>query len=123
MNTNRLGDGAFSWMSSLVENTIGILTACMPSMRMFVKWIRKDKGSGAGAGQVEDEETIGGGGGKRRQKKNGVLTESDDGSKGSGTYELGNRVEGVVGGVVGYSTEVLLEAGVVEAENRSESVA
>lgn len=118
MNINRLGDGAFSWMSSLVENTIGILTACMPSMRMFIKWIRTDKGSGGGAGQVEDEETIGGGG-KRRQRNNGVLTESDGGSKGGGTYELGNRVEGVVG----YSTEVLLEAGVVEAANGSESVA
>lgn len=41
-SNNEAGDGARSWMWALVEFNAGIITACMPSMLVFVNWVRGD---------------------------------------------------------------------------------
>ncbi|KAL0638667.1 hypothetical protein Q9L58_002245 [Maublancomyces gigas] len=53
-----LWDGAYSWMLTLVEMYVGIMTACMPAMNMFIKWIRGEKSVPA----EPENDTIGGGG-------------------------------------------------------------
>lgn len=69
----------------LVELLVGIMTACMPAMNLFVKWVRGQK---VEQGLPEDD-TIGGGG--RKGRRNGGLQESKD------------SVEVEVGEVVGES--------------------
>lgn len=63
--TVNLGDGAYSWMWALIEFNVGIITACMPSMLLFTKWVRGEmtetKGSTGRARSTNP--TIGGGGG------------------------------------------------------------
>lgn len=48
-------------MCTLLELDIGIMTTCMPGMKLFVTWMRGTKAK-AGLAPVEDD-TIGGGGG------------------------------------------------------------
>lgn len=52
----RAGDGAYSWLWTLCELNVGIMTTCMPGMKMFIAWIRKPVDSGE-----QQEDTIGGG--------------------------------------------------------------
>lgn len=46
----------------MTEFNVGIMTACMPGVKLFVKWMRGKK-----AAQPSAEVTIGGGGGVRHQ--------------------------------------------------------
>lgn len=58
---NKAGDGAHSWMWALIEFNAGIITACMPSMLVFVNWVRGDLQRKES--YVADTATIGRGGG------------------------------------------------------------
>lgn len=40
------GDGAYCWMWVLAEFNAGIITACMPSMFLFINWVRGDINEG-----------------------------------------------------------------------------
>lgn len=84
-NANGTGDAAYSWMWTLAEIHVGIMTACMPAMKLFVGWICGEKEVQTG----EDEgETIGGGG---QRRKKGALEEGVGGSDSdwSARYEMG----------------------------------
>lgn len=61
----------------MLELNVGIMTACMPAMRLFVNWIRGEK-----VRSDSEAETIGGGGVWRR--KRGGPGDREDGSLGSG---------------------------------------
>lgn len=67
----------------MLELNVGIMTACMPAMKLFVTWVRGEKVRS----DCEDE-TIGGGGVWRRKK--GGLGDTEDGSLGGASH----RVEG-----------------------------
>lgn len=55
-----VGDGAMGWMWTMAEYSVGIMTACMPGMKLFVTWMRGEK-----VQELSGEVTIGGGGGVR----------------------------------------------------------
>lgn len=56
MLTTDAGDGAISWMWTLVELGVGIMTTCMPGMKMYITWMR-----GAAKPVEQQQDTIGGG--------------------------------------------------------------
>lgn len=70
-------------MWTLAEIHVGIMTACMPAMKLFVGWIRGEKEVQSGENEGE---TIGGGG---QRRKKGALEEGVGGSDWSGMYEMG----------------------------------
>lgn len=37
--TDGIGDGAYTWMYGFLELNVGIITACMPAMKLFHKWM------------------------------------------------------------------------------------
>lgn len=59
-----IGDGAFSWMWTMAELNVGIMTTCMPGMKMFVSWARGVEGVVRVV--VVEHNTIGGGARGRR---------------------------------------------------------
>lgn len=64
MGADGVGDGAYSWMFTMLELHVGILTACMPVMKLFVKWVWGGKNVRGGGG----DGTIGGGGWEGRRE-------------------------------------------------------
>ncbi|KAL0631479.1 hypothetical protein Q9L58_009657 [Maublancomyces gigas] len=67
-STDITWDGAYTWFWTLLEINAGMMTACMPSMMLFWRWVKGENqkpdviGAGGGVGQAS---TIGGGGGKK----------------------------------------------------------
>lgn len=71
-------------MLTLVEMYVGIMTACMPVMNMFLKWIRGEKSVPA-----EPENDTIGGGGWRKGRNRGVQESQDSGGLGPMVGESG----------------------------------
>lgn len=82
IKANSLGDGSYSWMLAMMELNIGIMTACMPAMKLVVTWIRGEKRRGE-----SEDETIGGGGKGIRIRRRQVLVEGTERSTESKSYE------------------------------------
>lgn len=76
-------------MWTLAEIHVGIMTACMPAMKLFVGWIRGEKEVPIGD---DEDETIGGGG---QRKMKGALEEGigGSGSDWSARYEMEVQVQ------------------------------
>lgn len=71
-----IGAGADSWIWTIVALNVGIMTTCMPGMKMFVKWIL-----GSEAVRVVEDNTIGGGARGRRNCCATTETGTESGSR------------------------------------------
>lgn len=80
MKAHGLGDGSYSWLLAMLELYVGIMTACMPAMKLFITWIR---GEGTKRGESEDM-TIGGG---RKGRRKRLVIDSKDGNIVTGAEE------------------------------------
>lgn len=70
-------------MWTLAELNVGIMTTCMPGMKLFIAWVRGER-KAVVDGALQD--TIGGGGRKKmRVRESEVLS--------AGTTELGRSVD------------------------------
>lgn len=87
-------------MVAMIEYTVGVMTACMPGVLVFYRWVRGDALKREVVGRPGEQNrasgTIGTRGVRRRQ-----VTEGDE------VYELGGTMQ---------STEVWVEEGAVMIE-------
>lgn len=110
------GDGAYSWLWVLVEMNAAIIVACMPSMLLFIKWVRGDmtepKSTGAGSGRTRGlNATIGSGGaagGNSARKHSHSKAQSD-----MHTHRLGSEeyIMQEIGGMVKSTEMMVVEMG------------
>lgn len=94
-----LGDGMYTWMWALAEYNTGIIVACMPSMLLFLRWVRgdMDKNKKPLSGS---HPTIGGGGGGGRGRPTWKSETSEIHTRISMAHE--NDEDGIreVGGII-----------------------
>lgn len=82
-----IGDGAWCWVVALVECNVGIMTASMPGVTVFVRWVRGETTEHGKPGAQENEnenDTVGHRG--QRMRRRSVI--SSIGSRRDEEYEL-----------------------------------
>lgn len=82
-----IGDGAWCWVVALVECNVGIMTASMPGVTVFVRWVRGEttEHGKPGAQENKNENDTVGHRGQRMQRRSAI---SSTGSRRDEEYEL-----------------------------------